>query len=126
MMPNAARQFEVGAKVLIDTKNIRLLARAKDKDTRRVKLLPRYMGPFKIKKRISDMAYQVELPPHLKIHDVLSISLLHPYLDSGRVQPPPPPIDIGSDWEYEVEEILNERTVRRNGRNAPNFENQNQ
>jgi hypothetical protein len=35
--------------------------------------------------------------------------LLQPYRESGRVQPPPPPIEMEGTFEYEVESILEHR-----------------
>lgn len=43
----------MGEKVLVDTRNIRLLASTKQHEKRKVKLLPRFMGPFKIVKRVT-------------------------------------------------------------------------
>jgi hypothetical protein len=41
------------------------------------KLAPRFIGPFKILRRIGSVAYQVDLPPQLaKVHDVFHVSLL--------------------------------------------------
>ena len=35
------------------------------------KLTPRYIGPFEIVEKISDVAYRLDLPPHLgHVHDV--------------------------------------------------------
>jgi hypothetical protein len=41
------------------------------------KLSPRFIGPFKILKRVGQVAYQLELPDHLSdVHDVFHISQL--------------------------------------------------
>jgi hypothetical protein len=42
------------------------------------KLSPRFIGPFKIFRRVGDeMAYQLELPDHLSdVHDVFHVSQL--------------------------------------------------
>jgi hypothetical protein len=113
--------FQEGAKVLVSTRNIRLLMRSRDGESRKEKLLPRFMGPFEIEKRISEVAFKVKLPGHLKIHNVFHVSLLKEFKESGRVQPPPPPIEVDGDWEYEVEKVLNERTVRRGRRDVAEF-----
>lgn len=43
----------------------------------RVKLAPRYIGPFQIKGRRGEVSYQLDLPPHLaEFHDVFHVSLL--------------------------------------------------
>jgi hypothetical protein len=41
------------------------------------KLSPRFIGPFKIFRRVGEMAYQLELPDHLSdVHDVFHMSQL--------------------------------------------------
>ncbi|WMV18379.1 hypothetical protein MTR67_011764 [Solanum verrucosum] len=45
------------------------------------KLSPRYMGPYRILKRIGRMAYELELPTNLAaVHPVFHISLLKKYV----------------------------------------------
>jgi hypothetical protein len=78
--------FDVGTHVLLSTSNIKL------KMPGASKLLPRWIGPFKVLKKVDKVAYKLELPETLKIHDVFHISLLKSYKTSGKVQPPPPPI----------------------------------
>ena len=71
------KHFKAGEKELVDTRHIRLLASVRNNETRRVKILPRFMGPFQIEKQVNQVAYRVRLPEHLKIHDVFQVSLLH-------------------------------------------------
>src|SRR3954470_13294295 len=41
------------------------------------KLAPRYIGPFRILAKRGQVAYQLELPPHLsRVHDVFHVSQL--------------------------------------------------
>jgi hypothetical protein len=43
----------------------------------RGKLAPRFIGPFKILEMRGEVAYQLELPPHLSdVHDVFYVSQL--------------------------------------------------
>ena len=96
-------EYKLGDKVLLSTKNITL------KMLGTAKLLPRFVGPFKIIGKINDVAYRLELPPSMPIHNVFHVSLLKEYHDDGRVRPPPPPELIGQELEYEVQEILSHR-----------------
>ena len=44
------------------------------------KLAPRYCGPFEILSRIGQVAYQLALPPNLRVHNVFHISVLKKYV----------------------------------------------
>ena len=55
------------------------------------------------------MAYQLQLPDALRIHDVFHVSLLRPYQSDGPVQPPPPSLLIEGEVEFEVDRILDHR-----------------
>jgi hypothetical protein len=55
------------------------------------------------------MAFQLKLLSFMKIHLVFHVSLLEPYhafTIIGRIHDHPPPIEIDSEHEYEVEDIL--------------------
>lgn len=99
--------FNVGDKVLLNAKNIKL------KSPGPRKLLPRYIGPFEIVAKIGEVAYRLKLPVNYKIHNVFHVSLLRNYKVDGTVQPPPPPELVDGDLEYEVEEIISHRVVRK-------------
>ena len=99
--------FEIGDQVLLPTQHITL----KHPGTR--KLLPRWIGPFTILDWIGTLAYRLDLPESMsKIHVVFHVSKLKPYKASGRVQPPPVPIEIEGELEYEVECILDKRITK--------------
>ena len=73
-------------------------------------------GPFKIRKVLSPITYQLELPPQWKIHDVFHVDLLTPYCKTELHRPnfmKPPPDLIDGEEEYEVEEVLQSRKFRR-------------
>ena len=73
-----AKQFEVGSEVLLSTKNIAF------KNPGTAKLLPKYVGPFKVLDRIGTVAYRLLLPETMKIHNVFHVSLLEQYRSDGR------------------------------------------
>lgn len=116
-----AEQFDVGDEVLLSTRDL-VLAANTSQQHRAAKLMGRFIGPLKILRVINPNAYELELPPQLRIHPVANISKLRRYLRSpekfaGRPQPlprpPPECADAAGDGQYIVERILAER---KNGR----------
>jgi hypothetical protein len=100
-------ELAVGQKVLLSTINFKLA------HPRTRKLLPKWVGPFNVTERIGKVAYKLDLSPNLKMHNVFHVQLLKKYRDNGKVQPPPPPIEIDDSLEYEVERVLGHREVKR-------------
>ncbi|XP_068641157.1 uncharacterized protein [Aristolochia californica] len=110
-----AVEFKVGDLVLVKmrTEQFRSL-RTKNKG-----LIKRYEGPFPITKRIGKLAYQLQLPTRLRIHNVFHVSNLKPYnkdLDPGRVIPPRPPIDVITTFERHVDYIIADRQLCQRGK----------
>ena len=59
--------------------------------------------------------YVLSLPPALKIHPVFHVDRLSPYSGNninGLLPPPPDPITVNGEEEYEVEKILDSRFYR--------------
>ena len=85
------------------------------------KLGPQFVGPFKITERIGSLAYKVQLPSNMKIHNVISIAQLepaaqHPERDPDpyhRVSTPPPAVAVDDEEEWEIEQVLQKRRSRR-------------
>ena len=96
---------KVGDQVLLSTKNIAI------KHNGSAKLMPKWIGPFTIIKQVNEVAFKLELPSVLsRLHPVFHASLLKPYTEGGRVQPPPlPELSEDGELEYEVEQILGHR-----------------
>jgi hypothetical protein len=73
------------------------------------KLSSKFLGPFQITSAINDMAFCLELPSYLRIHPVVHVSRLKPYVQNnieGRSLTPPS-MEIADDVsEWVVEDIL--------------------
>ncbi len=92
--------FDVGQKVYLNSRHINI------QHSGSRKLLPRFIGPFSITQRIGPVAYRLQLPKNMKCHNVFHVSLLKKWNNTDRYQPPPPPLIIDGEYEYEVEKII--------------------
>jgi hypothetical protein len=94
-------QLAIGQRVWLEGCNLHVRGPAK--------LLPKRYGPFQITQRISSMAYRLNLPPLIKVHDVFHIDLLTPYKETeeyGQAYMRPPLITVQSEEKYKVKSIL--------------------
>ena len=48
----------------------------------------------------------------MRVHNVFHVSRLRSFKDDGRIQPPPVPIIVDGELEYEVEKIYDHRDVK--------------
>ena len=117
--------FKLGDRVLLSTANLRFIH--KDKAS---KLLPKFLGPFAIVKVVSPVAYELALPPELRIHPVQHAEKLKPVQESSTFAPhrsqvplpPPPEVLEDGKIEFEVERILDRRIQKfRNGRTRTEY-----
>ena len=99
-----AEEYRVGDKVLISTKDfsMELMKRAMKK------LTEKFIGPYVVRKIVSENAVELELPASLRVYLVVNVRRLvkHQEQVEGQKKIPPPPIEVDSEKEYEVEEIL--------------------
>lgn len=105
--------FNVG-----DLVNLRLHKGYQVPAIRSKKIGPQLVGPFRVLKRIGRLAYQLELPDNMRIHDVISIAHLEPATDPARDpykrrRPPPPAVVVDGEEEYQVERLVRKRRIRR-------------
>lgn len=112
-----APNYKVGDMVWLNAKNINTERPSKKLDAKN-------LGPFKTSEKINSIAYRLELPESMKIHDVFHTSILHPAQMNplqGQIQEAPPPVvtqregEDGPEELYEMEDIWDSRLYRRNG-----------
>jgi hypothetical protein len=74
--------------------------------------MPKQYGLYQIIKKISPVAYQLQLPPTMKIHDVFHVDLLSPYKVMEAYGEPytcPPPVIEEEEDQCEINAILDMR-----------------
>ena len=98
-------QFNIGDKVWLSSKNIPIVTIG----TR--KLYPLWLGPILITEKVGAVAYQLESPPHYRLHNTFHVSLLKPAYDSHAGTPPPAPMLVEGEDEFEIDTILQHRPI---------------
>jgi len=103
-------EYRIGDKVLISTKDfsMELMKRATKK------LTEKFIGPYIVRKIVSENAVELELPASLKIHLVVNVRRIVKYREQveGQKKILPPPVEVASEKEYKVEKILNRQEKR--------------
>jgi len=108
-------KYNVGDLVFISTEHITPTGTTSNK------LMYKYMGPYRIIRRISDVAYEIKLPAKSKLHPVFYVNRLRKFYprleqfaddDGNDIEPPPAIVD--EDYEWEVDQILKDR-IAKNG-----------
>ncbi|KAK5842474.1 hypothetical protein PVK06_004838 [Gossypium arboreum] len=70
------------------------------------KLSPRFIGPYRVLKRVGPVAYQLELPPELdRIHDVFHVSMLRRYHSDPTHVVLVAEIEVRTDLTFEEEPV---------------------
>ena len=105
--------------VMLDTRNLKFKGPdQQDPRRNRGKLMPRFIGPFKIVKECGPAAMQLALPKEMsRIHPTFHVSLLKEYKprDGKITTKPPPPTVLDGEEYYTVETIMDHR-VRQQGK----------
>ena len=97
-----ARQCHVDDWVLVDRRNLQVKAGNNKSLTRK------WLGPYKVMKAIGSHAYRLEVPEATRWHSVVHTTLLKQF----RRRDEPQDIDEDEAAVWEVEEIVNSRTVK--------------
>ena len=103
-------KFEAGDEVGLSTRHISVNQHLPSK------LRRHWIGPYRVARVISPVAYGLDLPPVRQIHPVFHVSNLKRFQrskDFEREERQPSPIVVNGEEEYEVEAIL-----RRKGKGA--------
>ena len=104
-------EYKVGDRVLISTKDfsMELIKRTIKK------LMEKFIGPYVVKKIVSENVVELELPASLWIYLVVNVRRIVKYREQVEEQKKilPPLVKIASEKEYEVEEILDRQKRRR-------------
>jgi len=103
-------EYKVGDLVLLSMKDLKWQM----KERRSKKLTECFVGPYKVKGIVSSNAIELELPNSIKIHPVVNVSRVQLYKSQvkGQKKILPKPVIIKGEEEFEIEKILNKRTVR--------------
>ena len=102
-------EYKIGDEVVLSTVNLRTYC-----PNLRPKIKARWVGPFRIRKIVSPVAFGLDLAPGWRIHPVFHTSKLKRYIRSEeflREVKPPPPVLVGDTLEYEVEGILRHQGI---------------
>ena len=100
-------QFEVGMKVLLSTKNLKLaIAGAPE-------FKAKFIGPYEILQRVGTVAYKLKLPDTMsRIHPIFHVSLLKQYYEGGNKNVMPPPVIIDGQVQYFIEKLVDHHELK--------------
>jgi transposase InsO family protein len=100
--------WKVGDQVYLSTKNLK-----SDRPSKKLSNL--WTGPYKILEQVGH-SYRLDLPENSTIHDVFAPDVLSKHPNNplpGQKPPEPPPDIIQGEQEWEVQEILASKIIRK-------------
>lgn len=100
-----ARKFKPGDQVLVDRRNLTIKA------GNNRSLTTKWIGPYKVLRKIGNHAYELDIPCGIRLHKVIHTTLLKPF----HMRSEPQTVENNDeDITYGVEEIID--SVRRKGK----------
>jgi hypothetical protein len=115
------QQYRVGDKVMLTTQNMR---------SKVGKLNPRYVGPFTVKRVLSSVNVELDLPETMRIHPIFHVSKLKPYLevedpqqfpDRQQLDRPAPVIEEDGSEYYTIDRIIGKRVRKIRNRKVTQY-----
>ena len=104
-----APDFKVGNQVYVKAKYFRSTRPSK-------KLSEKNLSPYPIIAQVGTLSFTIRLPNSMcAVHPVFHVSQLEPATPNtilNRSQPPPPPVKVDGEPEYEITEILDSKLDR--------------
>ena len=101
-----APDFKVGDQVYVKAKYFRSTQPSK-------KLSEKNLGPYPIIAQVGTLSFTIHLPNSMHaVHPIFHVSQLEPTMPNiipNRSQPPPPPVEVDGEPEYEITEILDSK-----------------
>ena len=109
-----AEEYRVEDKVLISTKDfsMELMKRAMKK------LTEKFIGPYVVKKIVSENAVELELPALLRIYPVVNVRRIVKYREQVEGQKKIPPCDMSCDCDVTCLFIITKKKKRKRKRNS--------
>ena len=103
-------EYRVEDLVLLSTKDLKWQIKGR----RSEKLTEHFVGPYKVKGIVSSNAIELELSKSIRIHSVVNVSRVQLYKPQveGQKKTSPKLVIIKGEEEFEIEKIINKRTVR--------------
>jgi hypothetical protein len=102
--------FKIGDRVFVKAQFFRTTRPSK-------KLAEKFLGPFEIIAQAGSLSWTLRLPESMRaVHPVFHVSMLEPCVPNiipERIRPPPPPVTIDGEPEFEVSEILDSKIDKR-------------
>jgi hypothetical protein len=76
------------------------------------KLMPRYVGPYRIVELVNNVAIRSELPPGARLHDVFHVGVVKKFIGTPPATPPALPTILHGAVLPEPDRVVNARLAR--------------